>query len=136
MRFLIAAFLGLFATSTLASEADAEYRKFSMAAVGGHMQAIVKIIRQEVPHVSHLELHADAIADLANISSTLFPAGSEGGDALPASWEDFQSNIDAFSMAAADFSSAASSGDTAAIGGGLMKLGQSCKGCHDDYRAE
>ena len=82
MRFLIAAFLGLFATSALASEADAEYRKFSMAAVGGHMQAIVKIIRQEVPHVSHLELHADAIADLADISSTLFPAGSEGGDAL------------------------------------------------------
>ena len=139
MRFLIAAFLGLFATSTLASEADAEYRKFSMAAVGGHMQALVKIIRQEVPHVSHLELHADAIADLADISSTLFPAGSEGGDALPAIWEnteDFQSKIEAFSTAAADFSSAAGSGDTAAIGGGLMKLGQACKGCHDDYRAE
>ena len=50
--------------------------------------------------------------------------------------EDFQSKIEAFGTAAADFSSAAGSGDTAAIGGGLMKLGQACKGCHDDYRAE
>lgn len=139
MRFLIAVFLGFFATSTLASEADAEYRKFAMAAVGGHMQAIVKIIRQEVPHVSHLELHADAIANLAGIGSTLFPADSEGGDALPAIWEnaeDFQAKLDAFSTAATNFSAAAGSGDSAAIGGGLMKLGQACKACHDDYRAE
>ena len=82
-----------------ASEGDAKYREHVMEAVGGHMQAMVDILKQEVSHSDHLLLHADAMADLGKIALTLFPQGSEGGDALPAIWEqpkEFQEKLQAF----------------------------------------
>jgi cytochrome c556 len=117
-------------------EGDAEYRHHTMEAVGGHMQAMVDILRQKVPHMNHLALHANAMADLAGISDTLFPEGSEGGDALPEIWE----NPEDFAAKLADFQEAAE-GLKAAVGGAefgpaFQALGQSCKGCHDSYRAE
>lgn len=123
----------------VASEGEVEYRQHTMAAVGGHMQAIVDIIQGKVPHADHMATHAGALADLAEIAGTLFPASSEGGDALPAIWadaEDFQAKLAAFQEAAGNFRTAAGSGDMAQIGGALQQLGQACKGCHDNYRAQ
>jgi cytochrome c556 len=122
-----------------ADEGAAEYREHTMEAVGGHMQAIVDIIRRKVPHTSHLTMHVNAIDDIAKIVDTLFPAGSEGGDALPAIWTDpadFAAKIQTFQMASAALREAAASGDMAVIGPGLGKMGEACKGCHDNYRAE
>ena len=84
----LAGVASLFALNAIGAEADAEYRQHTMQAVGGHMQAIVKIIRGEVPHAGHLPIHGNAMADLAETAGALFPEGSEGGDALPAIWED------------------------------------------------
>jgi len=137
MRLITFFAAGLLATSALADEGAMEYREHSMEAIGGHMQAMVDIIRQKVPHTSHLPLHASAMADLAGIAGTLFPEGSEGGDALPEIWsnpEDFAERISAFETAAAGLNSAVSNGEP--IGPAFQKLGQACKGCHDDYRAE
>ena len=135
----LAAVASLFALNAIGAEADAEYRKHAMQAVGGHMQAIVKIIRGEVPHASHLPMHGNAMADLAEAAGSLFPEGSEGGDALPAIWEDpedFAEKIEAFRTAAQSFKEAAAGGDVAAAGAALQNLGGACKGCHDDYRQE
>ena len=131
--------VGLVALGVAASEGDVKYREHTMAAVGGHMQAIVDIVRGEVPHTSHLGTHANALADLAAIAPALFREGSEGGDALPAIWEnaeDFQAKLDAFKEAANGFKAAAASGDMGRIGQALRPVGQACKGCHDNYRAE
>ncbi len=133
------ALLGLLlaAMPAAASEGDAEYRHHVMEAIGGHMQSAVDILRQKVPHQAHLTLHAAALADLAEIAPLLFPEGSEGGDALPAIWEnpeDFQSRLQAFQGAAAEFASAVQSGD--GVMPAFQNLGQSCKACHDDYRSE
>ena len=135
----LAAGVVLAAVGVLASEGEVDYRQHTMAAVGGHMQAIVDIIQGKVPHAAHMATHANALADLADIAATLFPEGSAGGDALPAIWEDaddFAAKLAAFKDAAVDFKTAAGSGDGARIGGALQQLGQACKGCHDDYRAE
>lgn len=129
------AFVGL---AALASEGEVDYRQHTMSAVGGHMQAIVDIIQGKVPHTEHMATHAGALADLAGLAGTLFPASSQGGDALAAIWEndeDFQSKLAAFKEAAANFKTAAGSGDMGQIGGALQQLGQACKGCHDNYRA-
>ncbi|MFP6796806.1 MAG: cytochrome c [Pseudomonadales bacterium] len=126
-------------TSALGSEGDVDYRHHSMEAIGGHMQAIVKILRQEVPHSGHLSLHANAIADMARVAPDLFPEGSEGGEALPVIWEqpeDFAKRLDTFHSAAETFKDAAESGDPASIGDAIGGLGQACKGCHDNYREE
>ena len=131
--------LGLWmaATASLADEGAADYRHHSMEAVGGHMMAMVDILKQKVPHQQHMGLHANAMADLADIAGSLFPEGSEGGDALPAIWEnpeDFAERVQAFKNAAAELKGAVQSGGD--IGAAFQTLGGACKGCHDDYRAE
>ena len=63
----------LVAIAVSASEGEVNYRQHTMSAIGGHMRAIVDIIRGDVPHTSHLATHAGAMADLAEIAPTLFP---------------------------------------------------------------
>lgn len=134
-----ATFLGVAALAVTASEGAIDYRQHTMAAVGGHMQAVADIVQQKVPHTGHLQTHANALADLANIAPTLFPEGSVGGDSLPAIWEDaedFEAKLAAFKEAAEGLKAAASGDDVGAVGLALRNLGQSCKGCHDSYRKE
>ena len=131
--------LALLALSLGASEGDVEYRQHTMAAVGGHTQALFDILGGKVSHTVHLAAHADALKALSGVATTLFPAGSGGGEshALPAIWEDpedFVERLGSFEAAAANLS------DVVAAGGEVMpaamQLGQACKGCHDNYRAE
>ncbi len=127
----------LLAASATASEGEVEYREHTMEAVGGHMQAMVDILRQKVAHTSHMSLHANAMADMASIAPTLFPEGSEGGDALPEIWsnpDDFAERLTAFEEAASGLKAAVAAGEP--IGPAFETLGQACKGCHDNYRAE
>lgn len=127
------------AVTAAASEGAIDYRQHTMAAVGGHMQALVDIVQQKVPHSDHLQTHANALADLAAIAPTLFPEGSAGGDALPAIWEnadDFQAKLADFKEAADGMKTAAATGEQGTIGMALRSLGQSCKGCHDSYQAQ
>ena len=129
----------LVAIAVSASEGEVNYRQHTMSAVGGHMRAIVDIIRGDVPHMDHLATHASAMAGLAEIAPSLFPESSKGGDALDAIWEDaedFASKLDAFKEATAAFKTAVESGETGEIMAAFQGVGQACTGCHDDYRAE
>ena len=129
--------LAFLAAPALAAEGDLEYREHVMEAIGGHMQASVDILRQKVPHQAHLTMHVNAIAELSQITDLLFPEGSEGGDALPAIWQnpsDFASKVSGFKDAAAGLKAAVDSGD--GVGPAFQNLGQACKSCHDDYRAD
>ena len=139
-RFATVALSGcLVAIAVSASEGEVNYRQHTMSAVGGHMRAIVDIVRGDVSHTDHLATHAGAMAGLAEIAPTLFPESSKGGDALDAIWEnpdDFQSKLDAFKEATAAFKTAVESGDSGQIAVGFRGIGQACKGCHDNYRAE
>jgi len=127
----------LSAPPSMADEGAAEYREHVMESIGGHMQASADILQQKVPHQDHLRLHVAALADMAGIARTLFPEGSEGGDALPAIWEnpdDFSNRLTAFEDAAAELKIAMDDGGN--IGPALQKVGQACKGCHDNYRED
>ncbi len=139
MRKQVAIAAAFVALTVAATEGEVDYRQNTMSAVGGHMGAIADIMRGKVAHTSHLQTHANALADLAAIAPALFPEGSAGGDALAAIWEDaedFKAKLHAFKEAADGFKAAAASGDMAQIGPALRTLGQACKGCHDSYRAE
>lgn len=129
----------LVAIAVSASEGEVNYREKTMEAIGGHMGAIFGIVRGDVPHTDHLATHASALADLAEIAPTLFPEGSNGGEALDAIWEnpdDFASKLDAFREAAANLKTAVETGEKGKIMPAVLGVGQACKGCHDDYRAE
>lgn len=132
--------LGALATSAQADEGAIEYRQAIFQAIGGHMTALVKIIRREVPHTDDVAVHANGIADLAPITTHIFPEGSGEGqtDALPAIW----SNPEDFDRYREDFIEAAE-GLRVAAGGPMgpfveafQTLGGSCSDCHDNFRAE
>jgi cytochrome c556 len=134
---LLAFALAALPIAAIASSGAVDYRQNVLKAVGGHLQATAEILKQNVPHQDHVRLHADAIAALAGIADTLFPAGSEGGDTLPATWqrpEDFAQRVSDFQQAATAFAAAAQAGD--GVTPAFQRLGQACKSCHDNYRAK
>ena len=130
----------LLGSGVLASEDDVNYRQHAMSAVGGHMQAVGEILRGNVPHTEHMQGHADALAALAQMAPALFAEGTEGGDSLPAIWEnaeDFQAKLTAFKEAADGLKAAVAEGSgRMGLGRAAQALGGACKGCHDDYRAQ
>lgn len=121
-------------------EAEYEYRHGVMEAIGGHMTAMVTILRKGV-HQDELAVHARGIAALADIAPGIFPEGSdvEKSKSLPAVWEnraDFDAAMSKFVEASKAMEQAASSGEMSQIGPAIQGLGGSCKGCHDDFKAE
>jgi cytochrome c556 len=136
--------LGLLLTGCLmqgqaqADENAAEYREEVMEAVGGHMQAIVKIAKGEVAY-DHLGVLASNMAGLATIAQDIFPEGSAGGDALEVIWEEpeaFAERLQALLDAAGNFDAVVTSGDMSGFGEALEGLGQACKSCHDEFKAD
>ena len=124
-----------------ADEGAAEYREAIFEAIGGHMSAMVGIIKGEVPHQQDLALHAKGIASLAPVTQHIFPADSyiEGGHAKAEIWSDpetFAERRQNFLEAAAAIGAVADSGDQAAFMGAFKTLGGTCKGCHDNFRAK
>lgn len=137
MRARTLMILTLFAAPAFADEGAMDYRHHTMEAVGGHMQALVDILKGSVPHQNHLAIHAGSIAELAAITDTLFPEGSAGGDALPAIWEepeDFAERVAEFKDAAVDLQNTIAAAGK--IGPAVQRLGGACKGCHEKYRDE
>jgi len=115
-----------------------KYRKSVMKAVGGNMGAMVGIMKGSGDK-ANLAMHAGAMADLANIAPTIFPAGSDFGEttALPAIWEkpdEFSAAIKKFQDAANNLASIAKDGDMAAFGKAFGGLGETCKNCHENFR--
>jgi cytochrome c556 len=67
----------------------------------------------------------------------MFPAGSEGGDALPAIWSDragFEAKAAAYAAAAAKLADAAKAGDKAGFATAWGEVRTTCGGCHDSYK--
>ena len=127
----------LLTAPAMASEGEVEYRQHTYAAIGGHMQAAADILQQKVPHTEHLALHVNGLVALSGIVDTLFPASAKGGDALSQIWDnpdDFASKVQTFQDAAADLKAALDTGGD--LGSAFQNVGQACKSCHDDYRAE
>lgn len=118
---------------------EIKYRKSVMKAVGGHMGAIVGILKSSTGNAANLQLHTDGMLALSGIAGTVFPAGSDFGDteALPVVWEkpaEFAKAIKQFQDAAKGMAAAGTSGDMAQVGAALGPLGESCKNCHENFR--
>lgn len=117
----------------------AKYREVVMEGLGSHTGALAMIFSGRVDLPDQLQAHADAIAAAGQQIGTLFPAGSEGGEALPLIWEEpeeFQARVAKVEEATAGIAAAAKSGDRKTLAQAFKALGESCKGCHDRYREE
>ena len=139
MRTMMTLGLLVMCSAAYGDEQVAEYRHEVMEAVGGHMQAIVKIAKSEVPFQAHLGILAGNLAGLSQVAGDIFPEGSEGGEALPEIWtepEAFGERLAAFQDAARDFNDVVSGDDKGRFGEALQALGESCKGCHDNFKED
>lgn len=129
-------------TASVASasdEGEIKYRKSVMKSIGGHMGAIVGIMKQETGNAAHLKMHTTSMVTLSGVVGDLFPEGSDFGDTtvLPLVWEkpdDFAKAVQQFQDAAKGIDAAATSGDMAAVGAAMGELGKSCKNCHENFR--
>jgi cytochrome c556 len=121
------------------SNNEARYRHTVMEAMGSSFGALALIMTNRVERPEQLATHAKALAETTSIVGTLFPPGSEGGDALPLIWQEPEKVAAAAKKAAeatAALAAAAESGDRAALAKAFKAAGESCKGCHESYKAE
>jgi len=113
---------------------------FSMGTLGGMAK---EKIEYDATLAAELAANLNAAANLGQ--SMFWPAGSDNSNpdnartrALPAIWETFPAiteKADDLKAATAVLAENAGNG-LEALQGAIGDVGQACKGCHDDYRAE
>jgi len=149
-RPVVSAITALLVSLSLVSIASAaakpenaiKYRHAVMDAMKGHVAAIALLAFNQVEDEDEfLEDHAEALADLSKELRVVFPAGSGTGEtgALPAIWEQpekFAKAVQAAADAAAALEDATEGGDRKTLVGAFKKVGESCKGCHENFREE
>jgi cytochrome c556 len=112
-------------------------RHMAMEMVGDAMKPLGAMAKKAAPFdAAVVKASATTIAENLKKASTLFPAGSGGGEsrAKPEIWTDGAAFAKGMQDAQAAAVALQSVSDEAAFGPALGALGASCKGCHDKYR--
>ena len=123
------------------SEEIIKYRISVMKAYAGHMSAASRIVRGKVDFDDQLKLHANSMDGIAGTIASLFPEDSDFGEtrAKEEVWskpKEFEASIKENQKAVADFNKAVAAGDKSALATSFKKVADSCKSCHEDFRAE
>jgi cytochrome c556 len=113
-----------------------KYRRNVMKAVAGHMGAAGAIVQGKVGYKGDLANHAGALQALMHDIPGLFPKDSDFGEtnALDAVWSkraEFEKRAKDAGSKAAAFAKVAQGGSA---GAAFKALGDTCKGCHKDFR--
>ncbi len=146
----IAAFAGIAAmqsTSVIAADNAAkaiEERQALLKSMGDSMRPMAAIARGRADADKAVMVrHANNVAAKARDLSAAFALDTRSSgienDALPAIWTskaDFNRKAAALVTASNALRVAANSGDTSSFGRALGAVGQTCKDCHDSYRAK
>jgi cytochrome c556 len=117
-----------------------KYRHAVMETMKGHITALSMVAFGQIDDTGFMQEHADGLANAAKELDVIFPEGSgAGSEALPSVWEQadkFAAAVEANQSATAELQAAVGSGNRGAIAGAFKKVGDSCKGCHESFRAE
>lgn len=121
-------------------EAKVDYRKGVMRAIGGNTAALAAVIVDGAEDFrGNLAIHARYIVDMTKDIPGLFPEGTDFGEtnALSAVWEDqarYAELSENTQKAAVALLEAIEAGEDN-LGPRFREMGQSCRACHDDFRA-
>lgn len=141
--YAAAAALAAPAHAQFAKPEDAvRYRQSAFALMGSHMSRINGQLKSGSPDMRAIQSSAALVQTLAPLPFEAFMPGSEsaaGSKARPEVWKDsarvkelgerMQAEVD-------KLATVASGGDVRAIQAQVGAVGQSCKACHDDFRAK
>lgn len=116
-----------------------KYRQNMMKAIGGHTAAAGAIVHGKVDYKNQLPMHAHALLALTSDIPALFPKGSDFGDtkAKDEVWSnraEFENRAKNAKDKVATFAKAVQGGNQQAMASSFMKMGESCKACHKDFR--
>ena len=127
-----------------------KYRQNVMTSLGGHVGAVDRLVRGQVPLMDQLEMHATAARDIARTVTTLFPADTIPPDAefagatvptealatIGEKPEDFDKAAQQAVDATEALVKAVQAGDETQLPAAFKRVGEACKGCHKDFRKE
>ena len=122
-------------TSLADSKGIIKYRQNVMKATGGHMGAIVSILKNRLPLPSHMIDHAISIQQNSKMTLSMFPKGSGIGDtrarkAIWENWSKFESATKDFISESDKLVKVAESGDMKIFAKQVRATGKTCGTCH------
>jgi len=124
-------------------EAVIQYRQGAMTLIGWNFATLSAMVKgKQNWDAKEFATRAERIASLAPQIAEGFAKGSDKGaetDAKSDIWanpEDFQSKIADFTSESKALSEVARGGDEAKMKEQFKKLGGTCKGCHEKYKAD
>ena len=130
------------------SKADTaiRYRQGLMNVIGWNFDQLGAVVRHTgTLDTKEFALRAERLAALGPQIAEGFPAGSGSADkvavndAAPEIWSDaagFQAKLDAYIAESKKLAESAKSGDEAQMKAQFRKVSDSCKACHDKYKAD
>jgi cytochrome c556 len=153
VRLLIPAIvLTAFSAPPLIAEMNVDgmikYRQNVMKSLGGHVGAVDRLVRGQVPLMDQLEMHATAARDIAGTITTLFPADSippeaefsgatvatEALASIAEKPEEFEKAARETIDATEELVKVVQTGNQQELPLAFKRVGESCKGCHKDFR--
>ena len=115
-----------------------KYRQSVFTVLGNSFGKIGAVVKGEVPYnKDDVAKNAAIVAMMSTLPWQAFGPGTEGGKAQPAIWSDnakFKAASEKMQLAVVDLNKAAQTGDLENIKKAFGATGQTCKGCHDDFR--
>lgn len=129
-----------FGSSSLAdSKGIIKYRQNVMKATGGHMGAIVDILKNRLPLADHIVDHARSIQQNSKMTLAMFPKGSALGKTkakadIWKNWSQFENAVNAFVRESTKLVKIVESGDMKAFTKQFRTTGKTCGGCHKNFR--
>jgi len=129
----------LVSVSVFAEEKPAvSYRVNLMKSVGGDMGAIGDILKNKMSALTpNIENHAVSLNSLSKNLLSAFKENVPGGKSKPEVWKEwakFEKAARAFEQKTGNLVEASRTGDQSKIGAAVKELGETCKGCHTDFR--
>jgi cytochrome c556 len=126
------------------AERAIQYRKAVMTVVGGNFGPIGGVLAGRMPYnAADIGKRAERVAFMAGLAAEAFPEVSKDGDtkAKPEIWTDkagFDKAMKEFGDASAALAVLVKTDQTNsdAFKAAAGKVGQACKGCHDNFRAK
>ena len=129
-------------------DAMIKYRQNVMKSLGGHVGAVDRLVRGQVPLMDQLELHATAARDVARTITTLFPASSippeaefSGATVATDALASIAEKPEEFKKAAQETIDATEglvkvvqAANRQELPPAFKRVGESCKSCHKDFR--
>ena len=115
-----------------------KYRQSVFTVMANSFGKIGAVVKGEAPYnKDELAKNAAIAVMMSSLPWQAFGPGTEGGKAQSDIWSDqakFKSAQDKMQLAMANLNTAAQSGDLESIKKAFGATGQTCKGCHDDFR--